>query len=420
MRIVVLGAGVIGVTSAWYLARAGHEVVVIDRQPAPALETSFANGGQVAVSHAEPWANLGTLRRIPRWLVERDAPMAFHPHLDRHQWLWALRFLHECLPSRSARNTKHILALALHSLRMLQALRAETGIEYEHRSSGILHFYTDPLELQRAIHATDAFKQLGIEVQVKSADACVELEPAFTQSRASIAGGLFTPSDESGDAHKFTTVLASMAVKRGVQFRFNTSVEFIDAPSGEVASVAVRNDDGSDDRVRGDAYVVALGSYSSPLLRAVGVGVPVYPAKGYSITIELETGDVAPAVSLNDEAHKLVYSRLGNRLRVAGTALLDGYNTEIDAARCEAIVRRTFELFPRAGHPERAQFWTGLRPATPSNTPCIGRTRMRNLYLNTGHGTLGWTLACGSGASLAQIVSGERPAVEFPFLEHRA
>jgi D-amino-acid dehydrogenase len=418
MKVVVLGAGVVGVTSAWYLARAGHEVVVVDRQPAAALETSFANGGQVAVSHAEPWANPGTLRRIPRWLMEPGAPMAFHPQMDRYQWLWALRFVFECLPSRSARNTRATLALALHSLRMLQTLRAETGIQYERSSAGILHFFTDAREFQRAIHAADEFKRLGIAVQIKSADECVALEAAFAQSRAKIAGGLYTPSDESGDAHLFTTALAAMAARHGVQFRFNTSVEFIDAPAGEVASVAVRNDDGTDDRLRGDAYVVALGSYSAPLLRAIGISVPVYPAKGYSITVPLEAGDVAPAVSLNDEAQKLVYSRLGNRLRVAGTASFEGYNTEIDPARCDAIVRRTFELFPRAGHPERAEFWTGLRPATPSNTPCIGRTKMRNLFLNTGHGTLGWTLACGSGATLAQIVGGERPTIEFPFLEH--
>ncbi|MSQ20542.1 MAG: D-amino acid dehydrogenase [Betaproteobacteria bacterium] len=416
MKIVVLGAGVVGVTSAWYLARAGHDVVVIDRQPAPALETSFANGGQVAVSHAEPWANPGTLRRIPQWLWQRDAPMAFHPQPDWHQWLWMLRFLVECLPSRAERNTKATLALALYSLRMLQALRAETGIEYEGQSTGILHFYTDTRALDRAIHAAETLKRAGIAVQVKSADECVALEPAFGPSRARIAGGLYTPSDESGDAHKFTSALAALAARLGVQFRFNTSVEFIDARGGEVASVAVRNDDGTDDRVRGDAYVVALGSYSSPVLRAIGIGVPVYPAKGYSITIDLAEGDVAPEMSLNDEAYKLVYSHLGNQLRVAGTASLEGYNTEIDPARCEAIVRRTFALFPRAGRPERAQFWTGLRPATPSNLPCIGRTKMRNLFLNTGHGTLGWTLACGSGASLAQIVSGARPPVEFPFL----
>ena len=418
MNVIVLGAGVVGVTSAWYLARAGHTVVVVDRQPAPALETSFANGGQVAVSHAEPWANPGTLRRIPGWLVLREAPMAFSGQRDRHQWIWALRFLRECLPSRSALNTRHTLALAMHSIRMLQALRAETGIEYAQSMRGILHFYTDRQALQRAAHAAEEFKRMGIPVGVKTADECIALEPAFAASSDRIVGGLYTPGDESGDAHVFTTRLAALAAKEGVQFRFNTAVEYLDVASGAVASVAVRNDDGTDDRIRGDAYVVALGSYSPLVLRPIGVSVPVYPVKGCSITIDLEEGDLAPEVSLNDEERKLVYSRLGNRLRVAGTASLEGYNTDIDTARCEAIVRRTFALFPRAGHPDRAQFWTGLRPATPSNVPCIGRSKVSNLFVNTGHGTLGWTLACGSGAAIAQIIGGDRPAIEFPFLEY--
>ncbi len=418
MNVVVLGAGVVGIASAWYLARAGHTVVVVDRQPAPALETSFANGGQVAVSHAEPWANPGTLRRIPRWLMQRDAPIAFHAQRDRQQWIWALRFLLECVPSRCARNMRHTLALATYSLSMLQALRAETGIQYAERTRGILHFYTDATALQRAILAAGEFKRMGIPVELKSADECVALEPAFAASRDRIVGGLYTPGDESGDAHLFASRLAALAADEGVQFRFNTAVEFLDVMAGAIASVAVRNDDGSDDRIRGDAYVLALGSYSPLLLRPIGIGVPVYPVKGYSITIDLEEGDSAPEVSLNDEEYKLVYARLGNRLRVAGTASLEGYNTEIDAARCAAIVRRTFDLFPRAGHADRAQFWTGLRPATPSNVPCIGRTKLGNLYLNTGHGTLGWTLACGSGAAIAQIVGGARPSIEFPFLEH--
>ncbi|MFM9884655.1 MAG: D-amino acid dehydrogenase [Burkholderiales bacterium] len=416
MHVVVLGAGVVGTTSAWYLARAGHDVVVVDRQPAPALETSFANGGQLAVSHSEPWANLGTLRRIPGWLMQSDAPMAFHAQYDRHQWSWALRFLLECLPSRTLRNTRHTLALALYSLRMLQALRAESAIEYDEQTRGILHFYTDTREFQRAAGAADEFKRMGIAVEIKSAGECIALEPAFAESQAPIVGGLYTPSDESGDARKFTAALAVIAAAEGVRFRFNTAVEFLDTTSHGIASIAVRNDDGTDDRIRGDAYVVALGSYSPLLLRPTGVSVPVYPAKGYSITIELDAGDVAPEVSLNDESHKLVYSRLGNRLRVAGTASLEGYNTEINLARCDAIVRRTFALFPHAGRRERAEFWTGLRPATPSNVPCIGRTKIPNLFVNTGHGTLGWTLACGSGAAIAQIVGGERPPVEFPFL----
>jgi D-amino-acid dehydrogenase len=415
MRVVVMGAGIVGTTSAWYLACAGHEVLVVDRQPAAALETSFANGGQIAVSHAEPWANPGALRGLPGWLLSGDAPLRFRPRLDWAQWMWGARFLLECLPARAARNTRDILALALYSLAELKALRQETAIEYDHQARGILHFFTDARELERAAHAADEMRANGIDVQVKSAAACVELEPAFAQARAPIAGGLYTPIDESGDARRFTQNLAERAERRGVAFRFNTAIEFIEAAGDAIASVAVRNEDGSDERLRADAYVLALGSYSPGLAAPLGLSLPVYPAKGYSITIALEPDDIAPQVALNDEAHKLVYSRLGSRLRVAGTAELNGYNTEIDAARCEQIVRRTFALFPRAGQPERAQFWAGLRPATPSNVPRIGATRYRNLFLNTGHGTLGWTLACGSGAALACIISGDRPPVAFPF-----
>lgn len=416
MRIVVLGAGVVGTTCAWYLAREGHEVTVVDRQSAAALETSFANGGQVAVSHAEPWANPGAIGKIVRWLGREEAPLRFRARRDPAQWRWALRFLFECLPARTARNTERILALALFSLDALRSLREETHIEYDQAATGILNFFVDTHAFERARHGLPLFARLGVDAQTRSVAECLALEPAFEDSKVPIVGGIYTPLDESGDARRFTQSLAELAERRGVMFRYNTAVERIDASAGKVAGVRVRTDSGADDVLRADAYVVALGSYSTLLLRAIGVRIPVYPAKGYSITLPLDAGAVAPRVALNDEACKLVYSRLGDRLRVAGTAELNGYNTELDERRCAAIVQRTFELFPRAGDPDRAQFWTGLRPATPSNVPLIGRCVLSNLYLNTGHGTLGWTLACGSGAALARLVAGSRPNVEFPFL----
>lgn len=416
MRIVVLGAGVVGTTCAWYLTKDGHEVTVVDRQSAAGLETSFANGGQVAVSHAEPWANPGAIGKIVRWLGRDEAPLRFRAHWDAAQWRWALRFLFECLPARTARNTERILALALFSLQALRGLREEARIEYDQAATGILSFFGDMQAFERARHGLSLFERLGVEAQVRSVAECVAIEPAFEESKVPIVGGIHTPLDESGDARRFTQALAELAARRGVEFRYNTLVEQLVVAGDRIERVKVRTDEGAADALRADAYVIALGSYSPLLLRAIGVRIPVYPAKGYSITLPLQAGSVAPRVALNDEAYKLVFSRLGERLRVAGTAELDGYNTELDERRCAAIVRRTFELFPRAGDPQQAQLWTGLRPATPSNVPLIGRRGLSNLYLNTGHGTLGWTLACGSGAALARLVVGERPNVEFPFL----
>jgi D-amino-acid dehydrogenase len=417
MRVVILGAGVVGATSAWYLARAGHAVTVIDRQGAAALETSFANGGQISASHAEPWANPAAPRKILEWLGREDAPLLFRMRADWDQWIWSLKFLFECLPARTRANTRQILSLALYSRSQLQALRRELGIAYDEQTRGILHLYTDRKDFARAVRQADALRDFGIEREIKSAAQCVAIEPALAHARPELVGGMFSPSDESGDALKFTQSIAEHAARLGVRFRYGCSVERLEIEHGRVASVIVHDvHEGAEEAVTADAYVVALGSYSPLVLKPIGLAIPVQPVKGYSITIPLEEGDEAPQVSLTDEAAKIVFSRLGRRLRVAGTAELAGYDTEVNAARCEALVRRTFALFPRAGHPERAEHWTGLRPATPSNRPLIGRTRFPNLFLNTGHGTLGWTLACGSARALADIVSGRRPEPGFRFL----
>jgi D-amino-acid dehydrogenase len=417
MKVVVLGAGVVGTASAWYLARAGHAVTVIDRQGAAGLETSLANGGQISVSHAVPWANPSAPGTILRWLGREDAPLLFRMRADARQWAWGLRFLVECLPWRTRANTREILALALYSRTELQRLRTETGIRYEHEARGILHFHTDHKDFVRAARHAEALRQYGCEPEVKTADECVAIEPALAHVRERLAGGTFTSSDESGDAHKFTQSLAALAEGHGVRFRYGCSVERLETEQGRLASVIVHDvHDGAEESVTADAYVVALGSYSPLLLDRVGVSIPVYPVKGYSITIPLEERDEAPHVSLTDEAAKLVFTRLGARLRVAGTAELAGYDTELRAERCESLLRRTYDLFPRAGRAERAEHWTGLRPATPSNVPLVGRTRIPNLYLNTGHGTLGWTLACGSGKALSDILGGKRPEPEFRFL----
>jgi len=412
MKIAVLGAGVVGVTSAWYLARAGHEVTLIERQAAAGMETSFANGGQVSISHAEPWANPATPKQVLKWLGREDSPMLFRLRADPHQWAWGLSFLRECLPARTRANAAQIAAINRYSRARLLALRAETGIEYAQQTRGILRFFQDDRALDEAVEAAELERLQGIDLRVLNAQECVALEPALLACPEPVVGGVWAAADESGDAHQFTQELARLCAGRGVQFRYGRRIEAIETGGGRV--LGVRLDAG--ETVAADAYVVALGSYSPLLLRPLGISIPVYPLKGYSITLPLLPGDVAPQVSLTDSAHKLVISRLGDRLRVAGTAELTGYDTAINEVRCRAIVRRTFELFPQAGRPQEAQFWTGLRPATPGGVPCIGRTRYANLYLNTGHGTLGWTMSCGSGAAIADIVSGKKPEIDFRFL----
>lgn len=416
MRVVVLGAGVIGTTSAWYLARAGHEVTVVDRQPEVALEASFANGGQISVSHAEPWANPAAPLKILQWLGREDAPLLFRPRADPAQWLWGLRFLFECLPGRTLRNTEAALALALYSREQLRQLRRDTGILYDSAALGILHLYEERSEFERAKAQVEWFRGHGLDIEVKTPQECASIEPALANSTPRLAGGVHAAADESGDARLFTRNLADLCREQGVSFRFNVCVRRIESARAAIDRVVIDDEEGIEESVRADAYVVALGSYSPLILGTIGVSVRVYPVKGYSITLPLESGDEAPRISLTDHSRKIVFSRLGNRLRVAGTAELTGYDTEINEYRCQALVKRSLEWFPKAGRADQAQFWTGLRPATPSNIPVIGRTKYANLFVNTGHGTLGWTLACGSGRALADIVGGRRPEPEFDFL----
>ncbi len=416
MRVIVLGAGVVGTTAAWYLARAGHTVTVLERREDAALETSFANGGQISVSHAEPWANPGAPATILKWLGREDAPLLFRLRADARQWSWGLRFLLECLPSRTFANTRAILALGLYSRAELQRLRADTRIDYDQQTRGILHFYTDAGEYERAARHAEQMREFGMDRVVKTAAECVAIEPALADATVTIAGGDYSATDESGDARKFTQALARRAMAFGVSFLYGRSIKALLREGDRIAGVVSTAPEGRDEHHAADAYVLALGACSAPLARSVGVALPIYPAKGYSLTLPLGADDVAPTVSLTDEAQKIVFSRLGQRLRVAGTAELNGYDTSLNAVRCEALLARTAQLFPRAGDRRLAQFWTGLRPATPSNVPIIGRSRLRNLYLDTGHGTLGWTLACGSGRALADIVSGVVPEIDFPFV----
>ena len=411
MRVIVLGAGVVGVATAWYLAADGHQVTVLERQAAPGLETSFANGGQISVSHAEPWATPATPLRILRWLGREDAPLLWRLRADPLQLAWGLRFLAQCTAARARNNIRAIVGLGIESRSALQALRRELALDYDQRERGILHFYTDPHEFEGALPHAAMMREFGCDRQPVDADACFTIEPALRQAQVDIVGGTYTPADESGDAHKFTAVLAAHAQARGVCFRYEAPVNAIVRKGRKVCGVRLN----SGELVAADATVVALGSYSSALLAPLGLDLPVFPAKGYSATIDLPDGALAPQVSLTDDGHKLVFSRLGERLRVAGTAEFCGHDTTLNPVRCEAIMRRVRQIFPTIAADCTVEYWAGLRPATPGNVPYVCDAKpvgLPGLWLNTGHGTLGWTLACGSGRLIADLMGGRNPAVD--------
>jgi D-amino-acid dehydrogenase len=415
--VLVLGAGVIGTASAWFLCERGHEVTVLERQRAAAMETSFANGGQVSVSHVEPWANPQAPLQILKWLARADAPLLFRPRLDLRQWRWGAQFLLECLPARTRRNMLRILSLSTYSVAVLRELRAAIGLKYDDLQLGILQLYTDREGFDAAAEATELVRRYGVARELKTAAQCVAIEPALGRRREWIVGGTYTATDESGDAHKFTQALAERAVGHGVAMRYGATIESIAVAGGSVCGVRVVNEQGRKEVLAADAYVACLASYTPLLLSSIGISLPVYPAKGYSATLPIVDAGAAPTVSMTDDARKIVFSRLGDRLRVAGTAELSGYGLELNRVRCEALTARAREWFGDALDDSRPEYWAGLRPATPSNVPFIGRTRYPNLYLNTGHGTLGWTMAAGSGKAIADIVSSRKPEVDFAFLQ---
>ncbi len=413
--VVVLGAGVVGINTAYWLARAGKSVCVIDRQPAAGLETSFANGGQISVSHAEPWANPSAPLKVLKWLFDGDAPLLFRPRFDIHQWLWIAKFLVDCLPHRADRHTTEIVKLATESRGLLREIRARENLSYDQRTAGILHFYRDEQEFAAALPVADLMRKYGCDRKVVDRDKAIEIEPALEDNRDSIVGATYTAEDESGDANKYTQALAKVCERMGVAFLYSSEAVALDTQNasggdkgGSVRSIEVRTPTGYRS-IKARDIVVSLGSYSPTFLRPYGISLLIYPAKGYSMTIPIEGSNGAPVTSLTDDQYKLVYSNLGDRLRVAGTAELSGYSLNLNYRRCRAILENARKLFPRAGNFAKAQFWTGLRPTTPSNLPYLGRTRaFRNLWLNTGHGTLGWTMGAGSGKRIADmVVAGE-------------
>jgi len=411
MRVVVLGGGIIGTASCWFLRRDGHEVTLVERQPGVAQETSFANAGQVSVSQSEPWANPAAPLKILQWLGKEDAPLLFRPRADPQQWLWGLQFLFHCTPASTRSNIRDCLRLALHGRKTLQDLRRELAIEYDHLERGILHFYVDPAQFDAAKATAAMMRELGCDRRAVSAEQAIEIEPALAPMRDKIAGADYCAEDESGDILKFTQQLARHAEARGVKMLFNHQVTRLQSPSGRVNRVEVIAPDGWHQYLDADAVVVALGAYSRELLLPLGVHLPLYPGKGYSATYQISDVTRAPSVSVTDDAGKMAVTRMGDRLRVAGTAELSGFSRDLNPARCAMLTRRVRELFPGACDYDSGRFWTGLRPMTPSNVPLIGRTRVANLYVNTGHGTLGWTMGAGAGQIIADVVAGRNPAV---------
>lgn len=420
MKVIVLGAGIIGVSTAWHLLNEGHEVTVVDRQADAALETSFANGAQISVSFCEPWAQAGAPWKVAKWLLRDDSPLLFRPRLDVHQWRWGLAFLSQCHDAAFARNVQQLVALGRYSHESLKQVVRQTGVSYERLERGILHFFSSAADLEAGAKGAELMRQYGVDRRVLNREQVLAVEPALAAFAPHVHGGTFTPSDESGDARVFTQKLAALCRARGATFLHQTAVQGLQVAGGLVSGVTLRdNTTGQVRTERADQYVAAMGSYTAPLLRSLGIWLNIYPAKGYSATLNLKRPEAASMVSLIDDARKIAISRLGNQVRIAGTAELAGLDTSLDSPtarkRCAALVQRYEALFPGVADTTEPHFWTGLRPSTPDNIPYIGRSRVPNLWLNAGHGTLGWTHGAGSGQALAELISGKQPALDFGF-----
>jgi D-amino-acid dehydrogenase len=401
MKVVVLGAGVIGVTSAWYLAKAGHEVTVIDRQPAAALETSFANAGEISPGYSSPWAAPGIPVKALKWMFMEHSPLIIQPRPDWAKLSWMARMLMNCTAEAYAVNKSRMVRLAEYSRDCLIDLRGETGIRYDERTQGTLQLFRSDKQVAAAEKDIAVLKADGVPFEVLDADQCVAAEPGLAAARGKIAGGLRLPGDETGDCFKFTQSLADMARALGVTFRHGVSIDRLEAEKGRITAVHT-----SEGRVTADAFVVALGSYSPMLVRDFGIKLPVYPVKGYSITVPIVDEGRAPVSTVMDETHKIAITRLGDRIRVGGMAEIAGFNPSLSPKRQATLTHSVEDLFGGAGDQSQARFWAGFRPMTPDGTPIVGRSPIQNLFLNTGHGTLGWTMAAGSGRVLADIVSG--------------
>jgi D-amino-acid dehydrogenase len=406
MRVLVLGSGVIGSASAYYLARQGFEVVVVDRQNAPAMEASFANAGQVSPGYASPWAAPGVPLKAIKWLLQRHAPLAIKATADINQYLWMAQMLRNCTASRYAVNKERMVRLSEYSRDCLDELRAETGIAYEGRALGTTQLFRTQAQLDNAAKDIAVLKQSGVPFELLDRAGIARVEPALAAVTSKLAGALRLPNDQTGDCQLFTTKLAEMAKDLGVEFRFGQDIQRIDAIGDRVNGVWI---DGKLETA--DRYVLALGSFSPQLLKPLGIRAPVYPLKGYSLTVPITNAAMAPVSTILDETYKVAITRFDNRIRVGGMAEIAGFDLSLNPRRRETLEMITADLYPQGGDLSQAEFWTGLRPATPDGTPIVGATRFGNLFLNTGHGTLGWTMACGSGRLLADLMAKKRPQI---------
>ncbi|WP_339037286.1 D-amino acid dehydrogenase [Bradyrhizobium symbiodeficiens] len=407
MKVLILGSGVIGVTSAYYLARAGHEVTVVDRQPEPALETSFANAGEVSPGYSSPWAGPGVPVKAVKWLLMKHGPLVIRPKLDPVMWVWLLKMLRNCTSARYAVNKSRMIPIAEYSRDSLRDLRRDIGIQYDERSQGTLQLFRYQAQLDGTAEDIAVLKQYGVPYETLSREGCIAVEPALADVKEKFVGGLRLPQDETGDCHMFTQALARHAEALGVRFMFNTGIDRIVTEGARVSGVAT-----SAGMLQADAYVLALGSYSSQMAAPLGISLPVYPVKGYSITVPIKDASGAPESTVMDESYKVAITRLGDRIRVGGTAEISGFSTKLYDARRATLDHSLTDLFPRGGDLSKATFWSGLRPMTPDGPPVIGPTPYANLHLNTGHGTLGWTMSCGSARVLADMLSGKKPDID--------
>ncbi|MFL9894896.1 D-amino acid dehydrogenase [Paraburkholderia sp. RL17-381-BIF-C] len=406
MRVVVLGSGVVGVTSAYYLARTGHEVTVIDREAGPALETSFANAGQISPGYASPWAAPGVPLKAVKWMFQKHAPLAIRLDGTQFQLQWMWQMLQNCTSSRYAVNKGRMVRLAEYSRDCLQALRAETGIQYEGRTGGTLQVFRTQQQFDGAAKDIAVLREANVPYELLSPAELAQAEPALAAVSHKLTGGLRLPGDETGDCQMFTTRLAALAEQLGVKFRYNTPIDALAMAGDRIAGVKC-----GEELVRADSFVVALGSYSTQFLSGL-VKIPVYPLKGYSITAPIVNEASAPVSTVLDETYKIAITRFDDRIRVGGMAEIVGFDKSLRQARRETLELCVNDLFPGGGDTSKATFWTGLRPMTPDGTPIVGRTPVANLFLNTGHGTLGWTMSCGSGQLLADVMSGKQPAIK--------
>ncbi len=403
MKVIVLGSGVIGTSIAYYLARAGHQVEVVDRQPGPALETSFGNAGEISPGYSSPWAGPGVPLKAIKWLLMKHSPLVIRPLLDPAMWRWGLAMLANCTARAYAINKNRMVPIAEYSRDCLKALRAETGIRYDDRAQGTLQLFRTQAQLDSTAKDVQVLKASGVPFELLDRAGFVAVEPALALTQHKFVGALRLPGDETGDCFLFTQRLAEMARALGVVFRFGTTVQRIQQDGGRITGVMT--DQGV---LTADAYLLALGSHSPGLAAPLGLRLPVYPVKGYSITVPISDAAGAPESTVMDETHKVAVTRLGDRIRVGGTAELAGFDLTLHAARRRTLEHVVTDLFPQGGDVRQASFWCGLRPMTPDGTPIVGPTQYPNLYLSTGHGTLGWTMACGTGRLMADLISGRK------------